>query len=122
LKWAAIIVAAIAGLGLMYLMGFLFGLIVGKVIFEGILVISIISYFSTGVISGYLANWKGASYGTYAAFLLYIFNAIITIILYAKIGYVYTTSFLEYLIVLIFAGIGAVGGFLGERIRTEPTS
>jgi len=122
LKWPLVIVAAIAGLGLMYLLGFLFGLIVGDVSFGGILVISIISYFSTGFISGYLANWKGATYGGWAAFLLYIFNLSIAIILRVKIGYIYAFSFLEYLMVLVFAGIGALGGFLGERIRNEPPS
>jgi len=119
LKWPSVIVAAIAGVGLMFLLGFLFGLVVGEASFGGTLVISIISYFSTGFISGYLANWKGATYGAWAAFLLYVFNLSIAIILQAKIGYIQTFSLLEYLMILVFAGIGALGGFLGERIRTE---
>lgn len=58
-------------------------------------------------------------YGAWAAFLLYIFNLSISLILQAKTGYIEPFALLDYLMILVSAGIGVIGGFLGERIRTE---
>jgi len=130
LKSSSIIVAAIAGIGLMFLLGSVFSLIVGELSFESTLVVGIISYFVTGFISGYLANWKGAVHGVFAALLLWAFNLFYWFFaLRPSLGYIGPTSaFWGWFILFAFIGgllswgIGAVGGFLGERARTGSSS
>lgn len=130
MKSSSIIVAAIAGMGLLFLLGSVLGLIVEEISFESTLVVGIISYFVTGFISGYLANWKGAFHGVFAALLLWVFNLFYWFfILRPSLGYIDPTSafwgwFILFAFIggLISLGIGAVGGFLGERMRTKPRS
>ncbi len=127
MKSSSIIVAAIAGIGLMFLLGSVFGSIVGELGFESTLVVGLISYFITGFISGYLANWKGAVHGVFAALLLWVFNFVYSYAtLRPSLGYIDPTSafwgwfaMFTYIGGLIFLGISALGGFVGERIRTR---
>lgn len=129
MKWMSIPVSVIFGIALMVVLGFILELIIpvnlaledGFVVMLGILVFS---YFATGLVAGAWANWRGATYGTFATILVWVFNLFYSLFAFGPIGYPGPTSPLvgvwmwSILIFGFFAvGVGALGGFVGERVR-----
>lgn len=115
----------------MFLLGFAIApFIPADISFEGWLAISLgmggFCYFVAGLIAGYWADWKGATHGAVAAMVVWGFNLFYSLVTIGPVGMGYpgSTSGLVVVFMLshiiagfLMAGIGALGGFVGERIR-----
>jgi len=116
----------------MFLLGFVIAsFIPADISFEGWLAISLgiggFCYFVAGLIAGYWADWKGATHGAVAAMVVWGFNLFYSLAAIGPVGMGYPgpTSGLVVVFMLshiiagfLMAGIGALGGFVGERIRS----
>ena len=119
-KWLAVVVAAAAGIALMYLLGYAFGStmdydatysdLIGIVIG-----IAAASYLITGFIAGIWT--RETKPGMHAAILLLVVNIIISL----TQGYV--PNFFGIIIMVFFAvGLGSLGGWIGKMIRGKATT
>lgn len=124
LEWLPVVVAAIVGIALMFLLGFAINLIIPvDTSLEGWLTITwgigIFCYFTTGLIAGAWTNWKGATYGGFAAMVVWFVNLIYSFVIGIAYGLAYGPVFFlgVFIVGLFMMGIGALGGFVGERIR-----
>ena len=116
LKWLPIVVAAIVGIALMFLLGF----VLNKVTLGSMLGIGAVSYLVTGLIAGAWAHWRGWAHGMFAGILVWFGNLIysfVTGVAYGPASQV-PGFFLGIFMAGVFAiGIGGLGGFVGDRIR-----
>ena len=116
LKWLPIVVAAIVGIGLMFLLGIAFhadtfGMLLG---------IGFVCYFVTGLIAGAWANWRGWGHGGFAGVLLWVGNLIYSFV--TGVAYGPLSQVPGFFLGVFMAGISGVAistlaGFVGERIR-----
>lgn len=116
LKWLPIVVAAIVGIGLMLLLGFA----LDPVALGTILGIGTVCYFVTGLIAGAWARWRGPVHGVYAAMLAWFGNLIYSFVIgiaYGPASRVPGFFIAVFVVGIIAIGIGALGGFVGERLR-----
>ncbi|MBA7674886.1 hypothetical protein ES703_83111 [subsurface metagenome] len=114
-KWLPVVVAAVAGIAIMLLMG----LILGATLEEDITIdealgivigVAVASYFVTGFIAGIWT--RETKPGIYAALVVLAANIIYNIVGGSGL------TFFSFLIAVIFAvGIGALGGWIGTLIR-----
>jgi hypothetical protein len=115
-KWLAIIVAAAAGIAVMFLMGFAFGSALSEAdtIDEVLGIIfgtAAASYFVTGFVAGLWTRQVGP--GIAAAILVVVINLV-----YSFASGNVEASFMGIVIALIFAlALGSLGGFIGKVIR-----
>jgi hypothetical protein len=115
-KWLAIIVAAAAGMAVMFLMGFIFASALTEAdTIEDVLGIifgtAAASYFVTGFVAGVWTRQVGP--GIAAAILVVVVNLI-----YSFASGNVEASFFGIIIALIFAlALGSLGAFIGKLIR-----
>lgn len=114
-----VVTAGICGIALMVLLGFIFAPVISVTTLLGI---SVFCYFATGLIAGAWTHWRGAFHGALAAMLVFFGNTTYGFVI--GITYGLASPFLvpEFLPIFLitgffFFGIGALGGFVGERIR-----
>ena len=84
--------------------------------------ISGVSCFVTGLIAGSWMNWKGASYGASAAFIVRILSTVLGVVWFITASgmfprYIPTVDIIDWALWGFGAIMGALGGFVGERIR-----
>jgi len=114
-KWLAVVVSAVIGIALMYLLGYAFGSTMDydTTLNEalGIVIgVAIASYFVTGFIAG--AWMRETKSGMHAAILLLVVNFIISL----TQGYI--PNFLGIIIMILFAVIcGSLGGWIGKLVK-----
>jgi hypothetical protein len=126
LKWLSIIAGGIVGTALMVALSFGFmaaiPIVTDEILLLILLVIIVLGYLTTGFITGALANWKGMLHGSVAAslayFVAFIFNMVSEMI-YAPSYMLRNVELIPFFYIgyFIVAGLGALGGFLGERTR-----
>ena len=121
LKWLPIVISAVIGIALMLLLGFIIPL--GTTL-GGLLAITLgigfLSYFASGLIAGAWAGWRGPSHGLFAGLLIWFANLIYGFI--TGVAYGPASQGLSFILGILLSGIfaiaiGALGGFVGERIR-----
>lgn len=127
LKWLPVVVAAIVGIALMRLLGFALpppipSDITLKSVMATILGIGVFCYFVAGVIAGAWANWKGYGYGALAAVLVFLGNLAYSFAIgtpYIDLSHPFLSLLGVFIAGLFAMGIGTLGGFVGERIRSR---
>jgi len=125
-KKLPVAVAAIVGIALMRLLGFALpppipSDITLKSVMATILGIGVFCYFVTGVIAGAWANWKGYGYGALAAVLVFLGNLAYSLAIgtaYVDLSHPFWSLLGFFMAGLLALGIGALGGFVGDRIRS----
>lgn len=122
-RWLSIVVAAIVGIVLMFLVGFALNSVIPSDIsleewFTMSLGLSVVCYLTTGFIAGALANWKGAVYGLFAAMIVWIINLIAFLLQVFPLVVVPELVIFIWIGGLFALGVGALGGFVGERVRS----
>ena len=124
LSWWRVLVAALIGLAGMALLGFVLEPALSSATEGAFLAMAVgvggVCTFGAGFAAGAWTNWKGSAHGLFVGFLVWLGNVVCTSALAtvhqipAHLG-LYAPGLL--IAFLVLAGVGALGGAVGERVR-----
>jgi hypothetical protein len=122
MRWPSIVGGAVIGIALMLVVSFAFGLSNSGTTDGGtwaaLIAAGAFCYLVAGFVAGVWANWRGAGHGVAAGLMVWLTNLVYLFITGVAYGPGYESLMPLVFIGGIFAlGIGALGGFIGGRIR-----